>query len=184
MATSLPRPQGDAYYGAPEALLGEPMDARSDLFALGLVLLEAVTCKGLYSISRFRTSDLEAALTPEMRAKVTAAHATATLAELPGHVEDSVLRSATYTAQDVEQLTEAVHPPLRSILRVLLQRRPEERYPSAAALEVELRGGLATLGAPYGAAEAIAEVRRLSAQARMKDVGGPLAQDSAPGSSG
>jgi hypothetical protein len=26
VATSVPRPQGDAYYGAPEALLGEPMD--------------------------------------------------------------------------------------------------------------------------------------------------------------
>jgi serine/threonine-protein kinase len=98
VATSLPRPQGDAYYGAPEALLGEPMDARSDLFALGLVLLEAVTCKGLYSISRLRRSDLEAALTPGMRPKVMAAHATATLAELPGHVEDSIRRAATYTA--------------------------------------------------------------------------------------
>ncbi|MFL5345994.1 MAG: protein kinase domain-containing protein [Hyalangium sp.] len=38
VATSLPRPQGDAYYGSPEALLGEPMDARSDLSALGLVM--------------------------------------------------------------------------------------------------------------------------------------------------
>jgi eukaryotic-like serine/threonine-protein kinase len=177
VATSLPRPQGDAYYGAPEALLGEPMDARSDLFALGQVLLEAVTCKGLYSVSRLRRSDLEAALTPEMRAKVLAAHATATLAELPGHVEDSLLRAATYTAQDVEQLTEEVFPPLRAILRALLQRRPEERYSSAAALEADLRKGLAALGAPYGAAEALAEVRRLSAHAGMhKEAGRPIAQ--------
>jgi serine/threonine protein kinase len=178
----VPRPQGDAYYGAPEALLGEPMDARSDLFALGLVLLEAVTCKGLYSTPRLRPSDLEAALTPGMRQKVLAAHATATLAELPGHVNDFILRAATYTAQDVEKLTEEVPPPLRTILRVLLQRRPEERYPSAAALEVELRRGLATLGEPYGAAEAIAEVRRLSSQARMKDAGGSLAQHSSSAS--
>lgn len=180
VATSVPHPQGDAYYGAPEALLGEPMDPRSDLFALGLVLLEIVTGKGLYSTPTLRAADLEEALTPEVRAKVVAAHNIATLAELPEEVDDYILRAATYTAQEVEELTEDVFPPLRSILRTLLQRRPEDRYPSAAALEDDLRKGLATLGAPYGAAEAIAELRRMSSAARMhKDVGGPTAQDSA-----
>jgi serine/threonine-protein kinase len=180
VATSLPRPQGDAYYGAPEALLGEPMDARSDLFALGLVLLEAVTCKGLYSTPTLRTSDLVAALTPQMREKAVAAHATATLAELPEHVNDFILRAATYTARDVEALTAELFPPLRSILRRLLQQRPEDRYPCAAALEAELREGLAAWGAPYGAAEALAEVLHLSEQAPMHmDVSSPMAQDSA-----
>lgn len=180
VATSLPRPQGDAYYGAPEALLGEPLDARADLFALGLVMLEVVTHKGLYSTPTLRASDLEAALTPTARAKIVAAHTTATIAELPEQVDDYILRAATYTAQEVAELTEDVFPPLRSILRTLLQRCPEDRYPSAAALESDLRQGIAALGAPYGAAEALAEVRRLSAQARMyKNVGGPTAQDSA-----
>jgi eukaryotic-like serine/threonine-protein kinase len=157
VATSLPRPQGDAYYAAPEALLGEPMDARSDLFALGLVLLELVTWKGLYSTATLRPDE-----------------------GLPEQVDDYIMRAATYSTRDVEELTEELFPPLRSILRTLLQRRPNDRYPSAAALEEELRKGLAALDAPYGAAEAIAEVRRLSAQARMhKDVGGPTAQDSA-----
>jgi hypothetical protein len=71
-------------------------------------------------------------------------------------------------------------PIARSIPRTLLQGRPEARYPSAAALEAELRRSLAALGTPYGATEAVAEVRRLSAQARLhKDVGGPTAEDSA-----
>lgn len=180
VATSVPRPQGDAYYAAPEALLGEPLDARSDLFALGLVMLELVTWKGIYSTATVRAADLEAALTPEVREKVHAAHSTATIAGLPEQVDDYILRAATYTAQDVEEMTEEISPPLRSILRTLLQRRPEDRYPTAAALEAELRKGLAALGAPYGGAEALAEVRRMSAQARMhKDVGGPIAQDSA-----
>ncbi|WP_225412047.1 serine/threonine-protein kinase [Stigmatella hybrida] len=180
VATSLPRPQGDAYYCAPEALLGEPMDARSDLFALGLVMLEIVTAKGLYSTPTLRASDLEAALTPKVRATVVAAHNTATVAELPEQVDDYILRAATYTAQEVEELTEDVFPPLRSILRTLLQRCPEDRYPSAAALEEDLRRGLTALGAPYGAAEAVTEVRRMSQAARMhKNVGGPTAQDSA-----
>ncbi|MFL5344164.1 MAG: serine/threonine-protein kinase [Hyalangium sp.] len=179
VATSVPRPQGDAYYGAPEALLGEPMDPRSDLFALGLVMLELVTSRGLYSTTTLRASDLEAALTPAVRAQVLAAHTTATVAELPEQVDDYILRAATYTAQEVDELTADVFPPLRSILRKLLQRRPEDRYPSAAALEADLRQALAALGAPYGPAEAVAEVRRVTAQARMhKDVGGPTAQDS------
>jgi hypothetical protein len=94
-------------------------------------------------------------------------------------VDDYILRAATYTAQDVEALTAELFPPLRSILRALLQRRPEDRYPSAAALETDLRQALAMLGSPYGAAEAIAEARRLAAQARLhNEVGGPTAQDS------
>jgi serine/threonine protein kinase len=173
LVTSLPRPQGDAYFAAPEALLGEPMDARSDLFALGLVLLELVTCQGLYSTPTLRASDLEKALTPEVRAQVVAAHLTATVAQLPEQVDDYILRAATYSVQDVEQLTEEVFPPLRSILRTLLQRKPEDRSPSAAALEEDLREGLAALGASYGAEEALAEVRHLSAQLFMhQEVGG------------
>jgi eukaryotic-like serine/threonine-protein kinase len=118
-------------------------------------------------------------LTPEVRAKVVAAHTTATLAELPEQVDDYILRAATYIAQEVEHLTEELFPPLRSILRKLLQRRPDDRYPSAAVLEAALRQALGALGAPYGAAEAVAEVRRMTAQARMhKDVGGPTAPDS------
>ncbi|MFL5350150.1 MAG: serine/threonine protein kinase [Hyalangium sp.] len=180
VATSLPRPRGEAYYAAPEALLGEPMDARSDLFALGLVLLELVSWKGLYSTATLRAEDMEAALTPEVRPQVFAALTTAMLANLPEQVDEYILRAATYSAQEVEELTEEVSPPLRSILRTLLQRSPEDRYPSAAALEEELRKGLAELGAPYGAAEAIAEVRSLSAQAKIhKGVGGPMTQDSA-----
>ncbi|MDY7230619.1 serine/threonine protein kinase [Hyalangium rubrum] len=37
------RPQGDAYFAAPEVLLGGRGDARSDIFALGLVMLEMST---------------------------------------------------------------------------------------------------------------------------------------------
>jgi serine/threonine-protein kinase len=156
------------------------MDPRSDLFALGLVMLEIVTGRGLYGTLTVRASDLEEALTPDVRAKVVAAHNIATLAELPEQVDDYILRAATYTAQEVEELTEDVFPPLRSILRTLLQRRPQDRYPSAAALEDDLRKGLAALGAPYGAPEALAELQRISKAARMhKDVGGPTAQDSA-----
>ena len=38
LATSLPRPQGEVLYAAPEMLLGEVVDARADLFSLGLTI--------------------------------------------------------------------------------------------------------------------------------------------------
>jgi serine/threonine protein kinase len=43
VASTLPRPHGDVFYCSPEALLCEETDPRSDLFSLGLVLLELAT---------------------------------------------------------------------------------------------------------------------------------------------
>ncbi|WP_324291349.1 protein kinase domain-containing protein [Corallococcus sp. bb12-1] len=48
VATSFPRPQGEVLYVAPEALMGDAVDARADLFSLGLTLLEFVTGRHLY----------------------------------------------------------------------------------------------------------------------------------------
>ncbi len=179
--TSLPRPQGEAYYAAPEVLLGEPVDARADLFSLGLVMLELATWKGLYDTDSMRSEELEVALTsPEARAQVVAALTTSVAAQLPELVDDYILQAATYRPEDVEALTREVFPPLRSILRRLLRRRPEERYPSAAMLEAELRASLAAWEVPYGAAEALAEAHRVLAQARLhKDVVEPSGRDSA-----
>jgi len=43
IASTVQRPRGNAYYASPEALLGLPVDARSDLFQLGLALYELAT---------------------------------------------------------------------------------------------------------------------------------------------
>jgi serine/threonine protein kinase len=157
VATTLPRPQGDVFYCAPEALLGEALDPRSDLFSLGLVLLELATWRHLYNMSHAQPADVRTELTPEAKEQVLGATLVALEAELPDYAEDSILRAVTFTAREVEALTQPVPPPLRSILRRVLQRRPEDRYPSAAALEAELREGLASLAGPYGAREALAE---------------------------
>jgi serine/threonine protein kinase len=158
VATTLPRPQGDVFYCSPEALLGKEEDPRSDLFSLGLVLLELATWRHLYSMPDVQPRDLKKALTPEVKKQVLAAAYTAMEADLPDHAEDCILRAATFTPQDVDEITEPLAHPLRSIIRRLIQRNPEDRYPSAAALEADLWDGLASLGAPYGAMEAIEEV--------------------------
>jgi hypothetical protein len=151
------------------------------LFSLGLVLLELATWRHLYSAAHVRPSDLAAALTPEVKEQVLDAARTALEADLPAHAEDCILRAATFTPQDVDELTEPLAPPLRSIIRKLIQRKPEDRYPSAAALEAELREGLAALGAPYGATEALKEVLHSLAGARMnRRVLGPTSEEQFP----
>ncbi len=181
VATTLPRPQGDLFYCSPEALLGEETDPRSDLFSLGLVLLEMATWHHLYSMDDVRPDDLEEALTEKVKGKVLDAAITAMEADLPDHADDCILRAATFTPRDVDEITEPLAHPLRSIIRKLLQRKPEDRYPSAAALEADLREGLASLGAPYGAAEAIEEVFSALAGASMsRRVLGPTNEEGLP----
>jgi serine/threonine-protein kinase len=101
---------------------------------------------------------LEEALRPEVKQRILSAQLTALEAQLPDEVDDYILRAATYAPQDVEELTEELSPALRTILRKLLQQRPEDRYPSAEALEADLRAGLAELGGAYGATEANEEI--------------------------
>ncbi|WP_224370738.1 serine/threonine protein kinase [Hyalangium versicolor] len=181
VATTLPRPQGDVAYCSPEALLGEETDPRSDLFALGLVLLELATLRHLYSTGKARMEDLEAALTPEVKTQVLDATITAMEADLPEHAEDCILRAATFDQGEVAEITESLPLPLRSILRRLLTRKPEERYPSAAVLEADLRPGLAAIGSPYGAKEALEEAShsRDGASMNRREVG-PTSESELP----
>lgn len=180
--TTLPRAQGDTFYASPEALLCEPLDARSDLFSLGLVLLELATWKVLYATGAARAEDLAESLTPETTERILAAETVAVATDMPEHVDDCILRAATFRPEDVEELTEPLRTPLRSILRSLLQYRREDRPASAAAVEADLRAGLAAHGAPYGAAEAIAEARRAVASAGLhRDVMAPAGKDYLPG---
>ncbi|HLL05243.1 MAG TPA: protein kinase [Myxococcaceae bacterium] len=162
VATTLPRPHGDVFYCAPEALLMEQTEPRSDLFALGLVLLELATGRHLYSTARARPEELAGALTPAVKDQVLGAvTATGAYPDLPDHVQDCILRAATFGTPDLEELTHPLTPPLRSILRGLLQPRPRERPASAAQARAELQAGLASLEAPYDASQALSEVRRV-----------------------
>jgi serine/threonine-protein kinase len=177
VTTTLPRPQGEVFYSSPEALLGEEVDLRSDLFSLGLVLLELATGRHPYHMDTAQPRDLRRALTPAAKEQVLEAAIAATEADLPDYAEDCILRAATFAPQDVGQLTAPLSRPLRSILRRLLQRKPEDRYPSAAALEAELREGLSALGTPYGAREALEEGSNSRAGVSMsRRVAGPTSE--------
>ena len=174
-------PQGDVFYCSPEALLCEETEPRSDLFSMGLVLLELATWRHLYSTATVRPDDLEEALTEKVKGKVLDAAITAMEADLPDHAEDCILRAATFTREDVDEITEPLAQPLRSIVRRLIQRNPEDRYQSAADVEADLRAGLAALGAPYGAKEALYEVQlSLTGASMNRSVLGPTSESQLP----
>jgi hypothetical protein len=102
-------------------------------------------------------------------------------AELPDHAEDCILRAATFTRKEVDEITEPLAHPLRSVVRRLIQRNPEDRYQSAADVEAELRAGLAALGAPYGPKEALDEVLiSLTGASMSRDVLGPTTESQLP----
>jgi serine/threonine-protein kinase len=159
LATSLPRPQGEVLYAAPEALLGEAVDARADLFSLGLTLLELATGRHLYDPGDLRIEDLEARLSKEEREQALAASVASMVTELPPFAEDAIWCAMAYRPEDVERAAEGLPVPLRDILHTLLRRDPAERFATAAELEQVLRARLARLG-PYSGEDAVKEVQR------------------------
>ncbi|RKG84157.1 serine/threonine protein kinase [Corallococcus sp. CA049B] len=159
--SSITRPHGEVYYGAPEVLFGEGADARSDLFSLGLILVELATGLHLYSLPRALMSDLEARLTDVDAKRVFQGMMVAAQAGRGSDEHaDVVMHAAAYRPEDVESLMSRLSPGLRAILHRLLKRERSERYATAEALEADLRAHAAALGGPYGGAEAAAEFQR------------------------
>ncbi|KFE69584.1 serine/threonine protein kinase [Hyalangium minutum] len=125
VASTVRRPQGDTYFSSPEMLLTGRVDARSDLFALGLVMLELATGRSLLHPPNEISPKALAALSRKQRAGLTRAIQRARLAGA-----------------------------LRVPLCRLLQRSPAARYPTAGELEADLSRCLGgTYGAKEAGAE-------------------------------
>ena len=164
LATSLPRPQGEVLYASPEALLGNVVDARADLFSLGLTLLEFATGRHLYDPGHLRIEDVEARLSNQERDQALAASVASMVTELPPFAEDAIWCAMAYRSEDVEHAAEGVPVPLRDIFHTLLRRTPAERFATAAELEAVMRARLARLG-PYTSEDAVREVQRALVEA-------------------
>jgi serine/threonine-protein kinase len=169
LPTSVTRPQGQALYAAPEVLLQGPVDGRADLFSLGLVLLELGTGLHLYDLPYVKDWELEERLGAEDRRRVVRASFAAWEVGLPAEdYQRAALHAAAFEPEDVERLSERLPPSLRAILRRLLRGDPDARYPSAQALERDLRERLDAVGGSSDA-EAMAELEhaRREAGARL-----------------
>jgi serine/threonine protein kinase len=145
----------DAHYSSPETLLSGRVDARSDLYTLGLVLLELATGKCLLYAPDDVSEEVKEALSRRKLARVNRALKRARLAGCPPATEEVIWRAATYTPEDVEAATAKLPEALRVPLCKLLQRTPSARYQTAGELAADLRRWL---GEVYGKREAAAEV--------------------------
>jgi serine/threonine protein kinase len=156
--------KGDLLYASPEYLLGNEMDARSDIFSLGLVLLEALTNKHLFDLEN------------SAPVSETATKSSASADETPSLPLSRMMTLAEgYGAQDVERVMVALPEGLRAILRRALARVPAERYATADEMRRELHAHLATLAPGYGRKDAAEDAARLISDASgMRDAAEPV----------
>jgi serine/threonine-protein kinase len=157
-------PRGLLFSTAPETLFDGKAEARSDLFALGLVLLELATGRHLYDPPHKNPKDVAETLSPRERRRVERAVQASKEAGCDDTTRQALWGAAAFTREDVALATAGLSEPLKALLDRLLRKAPEERLQTAAAVEDALRARLAVVG-PYDSAAAIAELRKAVAEA-------------------
>jgi serine/threonine-protein kinase len=158
--------RGSLAYGSPERAKGDPLDGRSDLFSLGLILLQLRTGRHLF--------DATARYKAELRGRQLLARGTLPqTSRLPGlkelrveRAEALMRRISSLTPQQVKEATRELPEGLRSILHRVLVPRREERYSTGGELGQALREYLWASGQRYGRAELVAEVSALRGRPR------------------
>ncbi len=153
--------KGDLMYASPEYLLGAPMDARSDLYSLGLLLLEALTHRHLFNDG------------PEVAPRVAADSQADEPPDLP--LPQLLAFVKRCTPQNVERTVAPVAPALQALLRKLLAKPPSERHASAEEVCLALRAQLQELAPGYDRRRAAEDMARVIADASAaRDLGEPV----------
>ena len=149
--TSRPLVKGDVAYASPEALRREPLDARSDLFSLGLVLLEVLT--GTHPLAQGDTAPPPPPDLPLVQAQGPT--------WMP--LTEVAARMALVGPGEVELMARDVPEGLRAVVVRALRQAPADRFGTAAELASVLREWLREHAPAYGrqsAAEEVAEAAR------------------------
>jgi serine/threonine-protein kinase len=154
--------RGDIAYASPERMRLERVDARSDLFSLGLVLLELLTGKHLYDLEEVERAALEAGPFSEDQSPVRCEEPCwAPVAEIAARIE-------RFGPEDVERAAQGISSePLRAVVHRALRRDPAERFQSGLELRDALRARLVVQGHPYGRPEVVGEVMRAVREAEL-----------------
>ncbi|GHH01442.1 protein kinase [Comamonas sp. JC664] len=143
--------KGDIAYASPEALRRRKVDARSDLFSLGLVLLELLTGRHPLMVD-----DLLPVVEPADALELQAQGPT----WMP--VKEVAARMAQLGPEQVERLAVGVPAPLLAVVQRALRQAPGERYQTGAEMAAALRAWLEGQGLQR-ARQAIAEEVELAA---------------------
>ncbi len=151
--------KGDVAYASPEYLRLDRLGPASDVFSLGLVLVELLTGRHLYNVEQAAeaSANLQRPSLPAPRPEESPSLPFVLLRQLserhePGHVA-RVLGEQPAEIQAI--VSRALHP------------EPAARYASAAELRDALRAALAQGARPYGRKELGEELEGLSADARI-----------------
>ncbi len=165
--------KGDLVYASPEYLHCAPMDARSDVFSLGLVLLETLTNRHLFTMTHVmqKPGSPPPAAPPGAKAEE---EGNFSLAEMKALVDG-------YTPEDVARETEGLPEPVRAIVHRALQRDAAARYATAEELRHQLRTQLIALAPGYGRREAAEELAAVISEASAaREAGVPAERDVLP----
>ena len=157
--------RGSLAYAAPERLESydeEEVDERSDLFSLGVVLLELLTGKNLYGLESVeRAANVSRPRLPP-REDLRAEEASwASITEM-------VALADAFRPKHVEEALGAVSAPVKELVHRLLRIHPTERYATAARVRAVVRGLLEASGnADYGAPDVAREVLAMRTEAEQ-----------------
>jgi len=154
--TSRPLVKGDIAYASPEALLRAPVDARSDIFSLGLVFLELLTGRHPLSVEDKAPPPLPSGLSLEAQGPTW----------MP--VEEVAARMLSLEAAQVARLVENVPEGLGAVVLRALRREPADRFQTADELGGVLRGWLSVHAPGHGRHATAEEVARVAAEATSR----------------
>ncbi|WP_233605103.1 serine/threonine-protein kinase [Corallococcus sp. AB030] len=150
--------RGDVAYASPEYLERQTLSPRSDVFSLGVLLVELFTSKHLFDVQ-------DVPRRPEGLRPLQVEF----LPSLP--LTQMRVLLACFGPTEVEAAVGQLSPDVKQLLHRALRSEPEERFATAADLRDALRSALARRHPGYGRQEAAAEVARLLAEGRvLRDV--------------
>ncbi|MBZ4329724.1 MULTISPECIES: serine/threonine-protein kinase [Myxococcaceae] len=136
--------RGDVAYASPEYLRKEGLTPRSDVFSLGVLLVECLTGKHLFEVRDVPVVAKESRFVAE-------SHPSLPLQQMQALMEK-------FGPAVVEKAVAHLNEDLKAVLHTALRLNPEERFATAADMRDALRGvAHAQLRKPYGRAEAAQE---------------------------
>jgi serine/threonine protein kinase len=152
--------RGDIAYASPEYTRSESVDARADIFSLGLVLLELLTHR-----HPLDSEEMEA-LSPEKPEEALGEWVECVRSEEPSWLPAAqlVARLQRLGPEHVERAAQGLPEALKAVLHKALRHDPAERFQTAAELREALRRQLAQAG-PYGREEAARELHQAAEEA-------------------